>query len=136
MSRRGLKAMTMGQAQARPEDADSWGEFHARLEAEMADLHGWLIPLCWCVGVLAFVTGMMSWGYAFEPGNWWLWPCGLGAFAVAGVLAVRAVDRADRRRARMAELNRMWEAWVDHLHGGRLACQARPAGADPGRFRW
>jgi fatty acid desaturase len=111
--------MAMGQAATRPEDADSWGEFHARLEAEMADPGGQLMPLWWTVGVLAFVTGLMSWGYAFEPGDWWLWPCGLAALAVAGTLAARAITRAERRRDRMAELNQMWDAWLDHSQGRR-----------------
>jgi hypothetical protein len=110
----------MGRAMARPEDADSWGEFHARLEIEMAGLQGpVLLPLWWALGILAFVAGMVSWGYAFEHGMAWLWPCGLAALAVAGVLAARALDRAERHQARLTELERMWEAWRDHLQGGR-----------------
>jgi hypothetical protein len=37
---------------------------------------------------------------------------------VVGVMAARAVERADRRRARAAELARMHDAWLDHLQRG------------------
>jgi hypothetical protein len=110
----------MGRAMARPEDADSWGEFHARLEFEMDGLHEpGLLPLWWVLGVLAFIACLVSWGYALEHGMTWLWPIGLAALGVAGLLAARALDRAERRQARLTELERMWEAWRDHLQGGR-----------------
>ncbi len=109
----------MGRTAGRPEEADSWGEFHSRLEIEMtAGQGGWLVPLWWVVGVVAFVVGLMSCGYAFERGHWWLWPCAFGALAVDGVLAARAIDRAERCQAREAELARMWDAWLDHLASG------------------
>jgi hypothetical protein len=115
-----MKAMAMGRAQAprkRPEDADSWGEFHACLEREAADWGSPLVPLWWLVGVLCFVTALMSSAVALSSRQvlWWPWVCLLGSLALGGVLAARAVRRADERRTRRAQLIELEAAWLEHL---------------------
>ena len=102
----------------RPEDADSWGEFHACLEREAADPGSPFIVLWWVVGVLCFVTALISSGYAMSATHviWSLWAYTLVSLAVVGVLAARAVQYADQRRARRAELIELEDAWRQHLH--------------------
>jgi hypothetical protein len=39
----------------------------------------------------------------------------LTPLAIVGVMAVRATDRADRARERAVELQRLEDAWLDHL---------------------
>jgi fatty acid desaturase len=101
-----------------PEEADSWAEFHARLELEAADNGQPLIPLWWTVAAIAFAVALICCAYALQGGHWWLWVCMLGLLAVVGTMAVRAVERADRQRARTAELGRLRDAWEDHGQRG------------------
>jgi hypothetical protein len=111
------KAMAMGR-RARllpPEQADSWGEFHARLELEAAAMGPWTTPLWWCLAAVLFVAGLISCDYALQDRRWWLWVVMLAALAIDGVMAARAVDRADKRRARAMELHRLHDAWLEHL---------------------
>ena len=103
----------MGREFLLPEQADSWGEFQARLEFE-ADADR-LTPVWWALGGLLFGLALVSSAYAFTDHHWWLWLCMLAALAADLALAVRAVDRADSDRARRAELERLQEAWRDHL---------------------
>jgi hypothetical protein len=112
--------MAMGRDFLLPERADSWGEFHARLEFELAEqehAHR-LTPLWWSAGGLLFGVALVSSAYAFTDHHWWLWLCMLAALAADVAMAVRAVDRADQERARRAELARLQEAWQDHLDRG------------------
>ena len=104
----------------RPEDADSWGEFRACLEHEAANLGGPFTALWWVVGVLCFVTALISSGYAMSATHviWSLWAYTFAGLAVDGVLAARAVQGADQRRARRAELIELEQAWLEHLHRG------------------
>jgi hypothetical protein len=114
-----MKAMTMGRSAVpapRPEDADSWGEFHARLEIEAAGRVDPLRAVWWTIAGLLFATALISCAYAFQDHHWWLWLCVLAPLGIVGVMASRAVDRADRARARAAELGRLQDAWLDHLH--------------------
>jgi hypothetical protein len=109
--------MAMGPELLLPEQADSWGEFRARLEHEL-DRSGRahrLTPLWWSVAGLLFAFGLVSCAYALQGGRWWLWPCMLAALAADFVMAVRAVDRAEREHARRAELARLQDAWRDRL---------------------
>jgi hypothetical protein len=101
-----------------PEEADSWGEFHARLEFEAANPGHPLIPLWWAIGGLLYAIAMICCAYALQGGRWWLWLCMLGLLGIVGVMAARAVERADRQRARAAELDRLQAAWQDHLERG------------------
>jgi hypothetical protein len=105
----------MGRSAPLPEDADSWGEFNARIELEAADLGHPLIPLWWSIAGLLFVVMLICCAYAFQGGRWWLWLCMLALLGVLGVMAARAVDRADRKRARAVELARLHDAWLAHL---------------------
>ena len=105
----------MGRELLPPEEADSWGEFHARLEFELADPGSPLILLWQAVSGVLFAVALFSCAYALQDRRWWLWLCMLSSLGVLGVMAVRAVERADRRRARTAELARLHEAWLDHL---------------------
>src|ERR1700743_3289282 len=111
-------AMAMGREILPPEQADSWGEFHARLEFEEAAPGSLLIPLCSAAAGLLFGVSLIFGAYAFKDGRWWQWVCTLALLAALGVLAVRAVERADRQRAREAELARLNDAWLDHLERG------------------
>ena len=99
----------------RPEDADSWGEFNARLEQELAGRCDPLAPLWWSLAGVLFATGLIFNLYATQERSWAAWVCMLAAFGVVVVMAVRALDRADRNRARAAELARLQEAWSDRL---------------------
>ena len=107
--------MAMGREFLPPEDADSWGEFHARLEAEQAGADTPLTPLSWWIGGSLFAVMLFTCAYAFQDGGWWRWLVWLALFGVLIAMAVRAVDRADRRRARAVELGRLYDAWVDHM---------------------
>jgi hypothetical protein len=102
----------------RPEDAGSWGEFHACLEREAADLGSPFTVLWWVVGVLCFVTALISSGYAMSATHviWPLWAYTFAGLAVDGVLAAQAVKHADQRRTRRAELIELEDAWRRHLH--------------------
>ena len=107
--------MAMGRDFLPPEDADSWGEFRARLEFELAGQGSWLTPLWGVVAALLFVVALLSTGYAMQYHRPWLWLPALGSLGVLGVMAVRGVERADRRRAREAELGLFEDAWHEHL---------------------
>src|ERR1700758_4563789 len=132
--------MAMSRSVPPPEDADSWGEFNARLEFEAAALGDPQMPLWWSVGGLLFGVALICCAYAFQGGHWWLWLCMLAPLGVSGVLATRAVERADRQRAHAAEVARLRDAWLDHLERGSptLLCgdtgNAARRGA-PGRGR-
>jgi hypothetical protein len=107
--------MAMGHEFLPPEEADSWGEFHARLEFEAASAASPLTPLWWAVAGSLFGVMLFTSFSAFQDKHWWLW---LGWLALLGTLlamAARAVTRADRRRARAVELGRLYDAWADHL---------------------
>jgi peptidoglycan/LPS O-acetylase OafA/YrhL len=99
-----------------PEEADSWGEFNARIayEATARGSSPWT-PLWWSLSGVLFSVALICSAYAFQGGHWWLWLAMLAALAVVGVMAARAVERADRDRARAAELDRLESAWLDHL---------------------
>ena len=101
-----------------PEEADSWGEFHARLEREAAGHGRPLTPLWWSIAGLLFGTALVCCAYALQGGRWWLWVCMLGLLGIVGTMAARAVDHADRQRARAIELGRLWDAWDDHVQRG------------------
>jgi hypothetical protein len=107
--------MAMGREYLPPEEADCWGEFHARLELEQARSGSPLTPLWRVVGGALFGVMLFICAYAFQDRHWWLWLGWLSLFGVLGVMAARAVERADRRRARAVELGRMHDAWTDHL---------------------
>ncbi|SRR6266700_1683575 len=108
--------MSMGRSVHPPEEADSWGEFHARLEFEAADLGHPLIPMVRSIAGLLFGVALICCAYASEGGGrWWLWLCMLAALGALGVMATRALERADRERARAVELGRLHDAWLDHL---------------------
>jgi len=98
-----------------PEQADSWGEFHARLEFEASAMGPWTTPLCWCLGGALLGVALICCAYALQYRHWWLWVAMLAALAVDGVMAARAVDGADKRRARTIELQRLHEAWLAHV---------------------
>jgi len=105
----------MGRQLLPPEQADSWGEFHARLELELESRGDPLRPL-WRAGAGAlFGMTLICCSYAFTDRHWWLWLGWLASLAVVLAMASRAVRRADGRRARDIELARLQDAWQDHL---------------------
>jgi hypothetical protein len=105
----------MGREFQPPEQADSWGEFHARLELEYAAAGNSSAGLWWALAGLLFGVGLVSSAYALSEHHWWLWLAMLTPLAIVGVMAVRALDRADRARERAVELHRLEDAWLDHL---------------------
>jgi len=105
----------MGREFLPPEDADSWGEFHARLEFEAASADGPLAPLWWSVAGSLFAVMLFTCAYALQDRHWWLWAGWLSMLGLLGLMAARAVARADRRRARAVELGRLHDAWADHV---------------------
>jgi hypothetical protein len=107
--------MAMGRDIPPPELADSWGEFRARLDMEAAALESPWTPLWWTIGAILFGTGMICCTFAVQSKDWLLWAGVLAPLAAAGLLAVRAVDHADRIAARRAELSRLEDAWQEHL---------------------
>jgi hypothetical protein len=109
-----MKAMTMGRSDLRPEDADSWGEFRARVEFERAAGDSLWTPVWWAIAGLLFVTALFCCAYAIRDGRWWLWLVMVVSLGIVGVLAVRGVDRADRERARAAELVELEDAWQEY----------------------
>jgi hypothetical protein len=63
---------------------------------------------------------LVCWAFALQGGRWWLWLwlCMLVPLGIVGVMAARAVERADRERGRRAELRQLHAAWLDHLERG------------------
>jgi hypothetical protein len=108
----------MGRQLLPPEQADSWDEFHARLELELESRGDLLVPLWWAVAGALFGVTLICSAYAFTDRHWWLWVGWLTSFAVVLIMASRAVRRADGIRARDRELARLQEAWQDHLDRG------------------
>ena len=105
----------MGRQFLPPEQADSWGEFHARLELELESRAGALVPLWWAAAGALFGLTLICCAYAATDRHWWLWVSWLTSFAVVLMMASRAVRRADGMRARDIELARLQDAWQDHL---------------------
>jgi hypothetical protein len=102
----------MGREFLPPEQADSWGEYRARLEMEnQARVNPWR-PLWWGLdGLSAFFLCV----YAVQDHDWWLWLALCTVLAINGVIALRAMDRADKDRARAADLAQLETAWLSHL---------------------
>jgi peptidoglycan/LPS O-acetylase OafA/YrhL len=108
--------MTMGRSVLPPpEDADSWGEYRARLELERAAGQSLWTPAWWAIAGALFAAALLSCAYAINDHRWWLWLIMLAALGFDGVLAVRAAEHADRERARAVQLGRLEDAWLDHL---------------------
>jgi hypothetical protein len=107
--------MIMGRSALPPEEAGSWGEFHARPEVAAAGRGDPLTPLWWALAGPLFGTGLICSVFAFQDGRWWLWLYMLAAVSAVGAMAAWAVERADRGRAGAGELGRMHVAWQDHL---------------------
>jgi hypothetical protein len=108
--------MAMGREFLPPEEAGSWGEFHARLEIEAAGAGSYLALLWWALAALLFAAALFTCAYAVQEKQLWLWLCMLAALAALGVMAARGVERADRKRARAAQLRELQDAWLDHLN--------------------
>jgi hypothetical protein len=111
----------MGRQLLPPEQADSWGEFHARLELERDSRGDLLVPLWWAIAGALFGGTLICCSYAFTDRHWWLWLGWLASFAVVLVMASRALRWADAMRARDIELARLQDAWQDHLDRGSAA---------------
>lgn len=109
----------MGRDIPLPEDADSWGEYRARLEWEAAH-GGGLQSAAWrSVAALLFVAGLLFIGYALTDSRWWMWLCSLAAFAVFFAMAARAKSNLDREGQRAAQLARLDGEWLAHLDRSR-----------------
>jgi hypothetical protein len=101
-----------------PEDADSWDEFRARRvdeEAAVRTRRG--SPLwSWLVGLL--IPAFIGLDYAVTlKGSLGLLVrlVMIAALVVGGVLAARAVRRAERQRSRAIELDRLQSLWEERL---------------------
>ena len=104
----------MGRSVPPPEDAETWGEFRARVERERDASHSAWTPVWWAIAGMLFATALLCCAYATRGGHWWLWLFMVAALGFVGVLAARAVDNADRNRLRAAELAQLEDAWLDH----------------------
>jgi hypothetical protein len=112
-----MKAIIVGRSAdppPRPEDADSWGEFNARLEMELDRQGNRMTPVWWALAGVLFAAGLISNAYAYQGGHWWLWLCMLASLGIVLMMAFRAVDRADRNRDRERELASLQDAWQEH----------------------
>jgi hypothetical protein len=107
--------MTMGRSVPAPEDADSWGEYRARLELERAAGESLWTPVWWTIAGLLFAAMLLSCAYGIQDRRWWLWLIMLASFGFFLVLAARGVDHADKVRSRRAELLKLEDAWQEHL---------------------
>jgi len=107
--------MTMGRSGPLPEDADSWGEYRARLELERATGQSLWTPVWWAIAGLLFAAALLSCAYAVQDHRWWLWLIMLASLGFVLALAVRGADHADQERSRAAELAKLEDAWQDHL---------------------
>jgi len=105
----------MGRSVPAPEDADSWDEYRARLELELAAGQSLWTPVWWAISGLLFAATLLSCAYAIQDRSWWLWLIMLASLGFFLVLAARGVDHADQARQRTAELLRLEEAWLEHL---------------------
>jgi hypothetical protein len=102
-----------------PEDADSWDEFRARRVEEEAALRTRPVSALWSGLVGLVIVAAVGLDYALTLKG----SVGLSvrlvmiaALAVVGVMAARAVRRAERQRTRAIELDRLqslWEARLD-----------------------
>jgi hypothetical protein len=105
----------MGRELPPPEHADSWGEFHARIEQERAALGGPWSPLWRSVAAVLFVVGLLFCAYGSQDGHWWLWAGMLVSLAIVATMASRAMTNAERNGNRAAELDHMEQEWQAHL---------------------
>lgn len=105
----------MGRDLPPPEQADSWGEFHARIEQERAALGGQWSPLWRSVAAVVFVAGLLFCAYGFQSSHWWLWVAMIVSLSIVGVMASRAMSNAERNGNRAAQLDRMEQEWRAHL---------------------
>ncbi|HEX4830330.1 MAG TPA: hypothetical protein VH478_04475 [Trebonia sp.] len=102
--------MAVGRSLPPPEEARSWDEFVARVEAQHAA--GRSGRFLWqATGALLFVTGLIWFAYAFQGGRPWMFGCGIACLAAVGVLAARAVSAAEREGHRSGQLDLMERAW-------------------------
>jgi hypothetical protein len=105
----------MGRDSPPPEQADSWGEFHARIERERAALDGNWSALWRSVAAVVFVAGLLCCAYASQGRDWWLWIPMFVALSTVGMMASRALSNAERHGNRAAQLDRMEQEWQAHL---------------------
>jgi peptidoglycan/LPS O-acetylase OafA/YrhL len=97
-----------------PEQADSWGEYRARLEMETEARINPRRMLWWSLGPL-FGAALIFCLYAVQAHHWWLWLATCAPLAIVGVMAAQALDRADRDRAQAAEPAQLEDDWLEHL---------------------
>jgi hypothetical protein len=101
-----------------PEDADSWDEFRARRVGEEAAVRTRRAsPLwSWLVGLL--IPAFIGLDYAVTvTGSLGLLVrlVMIAALVVGGVMAARAMHRADQQRNRTFELDRLQSLWEERL---------------------
>jgi hypothetical protein len=107
--------MAMGRTFQSLEQAGSWEEFQAAREREMS-VEGHRLELLWIAGGLLFGAGLLASALAIQEHHWWLWLMMLVPLTIDVFLAIRALDRVDRERARTGELERLEDAWLAHLN--------------------
>lgn len=101
-----------------PEDADSWGEFRARRVEEEAAARTRPVSPLWSGLVGLVIVASVGLDYALTLKG----SVGLSVrlvmialLAVVGVMAARAVHRAEQQRTRARELDRLQSLWEEHL---------------------
>jgi peptidoglycan/LPS O-acetylase OafA/YrhL len=105
----------MGRDLPPPGYADSWGEFHARMEQERAALSGRWSPLWRSAAAVLCVVGLLFCAYGLQDGHWWLWVGMIVSLAIVATMASRAMSNAERNSDRAAELHYMEQEWQAHL---------------------
>jgi hypothetical protein len=101
-----------------PEDADSWGEFRARRVEEESAVRTRPVSPLWSglVGLLIPASIGLDYALAVKGGvGLSLRLVAVALLAVAGVMAARAMRRAERQRTRARELDRLQSLWEEHL---------------------
>lgn len=106
----------MGRDLPPPEQAESWDEFHDRIDWEWYDRMSrrslWN-PFWMTIGALLFVGALITCTYAVQGGHWWLWLVMLTPLVIGGVMAARVLDKAERDGKRLSELELLERAWAE-----------------------
>lgn len=103
-----MAATVMGRELPPPGQAASREGFHALAEPERPGQRSPWLPFWWTVAALLFVTGLIFCAYAFEDHRMWLWLGAITAFAIVGMMTMRAMTDADRELFRRA-----WQEYLE-----------------------
>jgi hypothetical protein len=116
-------AMDRGANSLPPEDADSWDEFRARRVEEESAVRTRPVSALWSGLVGLLIPASIGLDYAMTVKG----SLGLSlmlvlvaVLAVGGVMAARAMRRAEQQRTRTFELDRLQGLWEERLRSPML----------------